>query len=278
MNGIYLIIILVGLWNISHLVYSKSHSTNSFNRHILPTYIVFWLFVSIPLLLKLFKPTISDAYVYNLALIMSSLFIMVIPKMIESLIGRRCYSMIWIVVGSSCLFLNILNTIIAGYESVALILFSTIYTVFFIHMGYIRGSSPDSDNKETLYLKRFFIVTICFLPGIYIDISGLLNHIFPSLTFTPFLYLLMIIILIKLPESKKIEQAPIKIDHISDSFKLTNREIEIVKLILEGKSNKTMADELVISLSTIKRHVHNILTKFNVNSRFELSQKIRKLP
>lgn len=48
---------------------------------------------------------------------------------------------------------------------------------------------------------------------------------------------------------------------------LTNREREILMLISEGKSNQEIADELFITLKTVKTHVSNILAKLDVDDR-----------
>lgn len=48
---------------------------------------------------------------------------------------------------------------------------------------------------------------------------------------------------------------------------LTNREYEILLLISEGKSNQEIADELFITLKTVKTHVSNILSKLEVEDR-----------
>lgn len=48
---------------------------------------------------------------------------------------------------------------------------------------------------------------------------------------------------------------------------LTNREHEILLLISEGKSNQEIADELFITLKTVKTHVSNILAKLDVEDR-----------
>ncbi|WP_408009344.1 response regulator [Pseudalkalibacillus sp. A8] len=48
---------------------------------------------------------------------------------------------------------------------------------------------------------------------------------------------------------------------------LTNRELEILMLITEGKTNQEIADELVIALKTVKTHVSNILDKLEVQDR-----------
>ncbi len=56
-----------------------------------------------------------------------------------------------------------------------------------------------------------------------------------------------------------------------DEFKphsdLTNREMEILKLIAEGSSNSEISDRLVISMHTVKGHVSNILSKLHLADR-----------
>ena len=48
---------------------------------------------------------------------------------------------------------------------------------------------------------------------------------------------------------------------------LTARELEVLKLVAAGKSNKEIAAALVISEHTVARHVQNIFTKLGVASR-----------
>jgi LuxR family maltose regulon positive regulatory protein len=48
---------------------------------------------------------------------------------------------------------------------------------------------------------------------------------------------------------------------------LSGREVEVLKLIDTGCSNQEIADELVISIATVKRHISNIYAKLGVQSR-----------
>ena len=50
---------------------------------------------------------------------------------------------------------------------------------------------------------------------------------------------------------------------------LTAREVEILRLIAAGMRNQEIADELVISLSTVKRHIANTYGKLGVSHRTE---------
>jgi DNA-binding NarL/FixJ family response regulator len=56
---------------------------------------------------------------------------------------------------------------------------------------------------------------------------------------------------------------------------LTRREREIVRLIDEGLSNKQIAQQLRIELSTVKNHVHHILGKLGVQRRSEAAAVVR---
>ena len=51
---------------------------------------------------------------------------------------------------------------------------------------------------------------------------------------------------------------------------LTEREREIVMLILSGKNNRNIAETLSLSVSTIKTNVENIYRKFEIHNRVEL--------
>jgi len=50
---------------------------------------------------------------------------------------------------------------------------------------------------------------------------------------------------------------------------LTPREREILDCLTRGRSNKAIAQELGISIDTVKLHVRNVLTKLNLSSRVE---------
>jgi DNA-binding CsgD family transcriptional regulator len=56
--------------------------------------------------------------------------------------------------------------------------------------------------------------------------------------------------------------------------RLSNREWEVVNLLLQGKSNKLIASSLGISDRTVEFHLKNIYAKFQVSSRIELILKL----
>lgn len=54
---------------------------------------------------------------------------------------------------------------------------------------------------------------------------------------------------------------------------LTNREIEILALVVDGKSNTEIAKDLEISVHTVKAHVCAILHKMSVDDRVQAAVK-----
>jgi NarL family two-component system response regulator LiaR len=52
-------------------------------------------------------------------------------------------------------------------------------------------------------------------------------------------------------------------------YDLTEREKEVLNLVVQGQSNQQIAQALVISVATVKAHVSNILSKLQVSSRAE---------
>ncbi len=53
---------------------------------------------------------------------------------------------------------------------------------------------------------------------------------------------------------------------------LTTREREVLGLVVEGRTNQQMADALVVSVGTVKTHVHNIVRKCDAENRADLKE------
>jgi LuxR family maltose regulon positive regulatory protein len=58
---------------------------------------------------------------------------------------------------------------------------------------------------------------------------------------------------------------------------LSERELEVLRLIASGLSNREIAQELFITPGTAKRHVHNIYRKLEVRSRTQAIARARDL-
>ena len=53
----------------------------------------------------------------------------------------------------------------------------------------------------------------------------------------------------------------------ADSHGLTARELEVLRLVATGRTNRQIARDLVVSEHTVARHVQNIFAKLRVSSR-----------
>jgi ATP/maltotriose-dependent transcriptional regulator MalT len=66
-------------------------------------------------------------------------------------------------------------------------------------------------------------------------------------------------------------------DSTRDAELLTARELEVLGLLAAGRSNREIADELVVTLDTVKRHVSHIFDKLGAVNRTEAVTKARQL-
>ena len=83
-----------------------------------------------------------------------------------------------------------------------------------------------------------------------------------------------------LPAFEKAAQtvsAPVKAEAAELAEPLTGREIEILRLIPAGMRNQEIADQLFISLSTVKRHIANAYGKLGVSHRTEAVARANEL-
>jgi len=58
---------------------------------------------------------------------------------------------------------------------------------------------------------------------------------------------------------------------IAKRFGLSGREEQVLSLMLDGESNRSVADRLYVSESTVKKHINSIYRKVGVKSRMQLA-------
>lgn len=58
---------------------------------------------------------------------------------------------------------------------------------------------------------------------------------------------------------------------------LSARELEVLRLVAAGSSNSQIADQLIVTVGTVKRHLNNIFSKLDVNSRTQALARARAL-
>ncbi|MDW8207599.1 MAG: LuxR C-terminal-related transcriptional regulator [Chloroherpetonaceae bacterium] len=62
-----------------------------------------------------------------------------------------------------------------------------------------------------------------------------------------------------------------------EPIKLTKREIEVLTLVIEGKSSKEVADMLYVSKRTVDFHLANIYDKLQVSNRVQAFRRAARL-
>jgi LuxR family maltose regulon positive regulatory protein len=72
-------------------------------------------------------------------------------------------------------------------------------------------------------------------------------------------------------EKDTLESLPPGIEPLSD------RELEVLRLLAAGMTNRQIAEQLVVSISTVKSHVHHISGKLDANNRTQAVSRARKL-
>ena len=153
----------------------------------------------------------------------------------------------------------------------------TTYMLFRI----LLKSSKIKSNKNKQFVIRFasIFVAISVLKAIALHFSSF--HWIIGLYFI-FLFFSGVIPLVFL---SRVYLSKYSFDYIYSSsihddlfvkFKITKREREIINEICKGKTNKQIAEELFISLQTVKDHTHNIFIKTEVKNRVQLARKFSK--
>ncbi len=78
-------------------------------------------------------------------------------------------------------------------------------------------------------------------------------------------------------KGRAISSAPLRPDSPALTEPLSEREIEVLRLLAAGLSNRAIAKKLVISLGTAKTHVHNIFGKLDAQNRVQAVERAREL-
>jgi DNA-binding CsgD family transcriptional regulator len=78
------------------------------------------------------------------------------------------------------------------------------------------------------------------------------------------------------PEEKVTHPVNNNFENFCAEFKISKREAEIIREICSGKTNKAIAEELFITLQTVKDHTHRIYIKTQVKSRVQLANLVRE--
>ena len=153
--------------------------------------------------------------------------------------------------------------------------------MYIIILGF-AGSKKDRIAREHVLIWSLLVFAIIgFIENIKSIIGNIDDPVIsilpkrPGFVISSVPYLLFGIVLVYyfggyLLSSREKLQADNNPEESLKRFHLSPREIELVPLLNSGLSNREIAENLCISLSTVKTHLHRIYEKTAVKSRYEL--------
>lgn len=146
-------------------------------------------------------------------------------------------------------------------------------------------------KKEVRRLLYAYLILICMIT-IVIEITNIFNglpYIFYKIPYVPCAYFLINIIAVyylkkffKIEKKgqgeaiKEFEKNDMMNHEFLKKYGVTERELEIIDLIVEGKSNNDIGKQLFISVNTVRNHIYNIYKKVGIKNRYELINKVTK--
>jgi DNA-binding CsgD family transcriptional regulator len=153
-----------------------------------------------------------------------------------------------------------------------------LFTVVVLGYLYLQGRRLEADNQRKIVLTLTLLLSISYL--FYNGAAALpLSLALPTMSAGLFLFCAVPLIWIRwiyLPNAT----SPLKmngepaIQRLFEEYRISNREQEIIGLILEGMSNKEIEEALSISYHTVKNHIYNIFQKLGVQSRGQLIYRL----
>lgn len=131
---------------------------------------------------------------------------------------------------------------------------------------FLKASVPS--NK--IYLSLFFLFILIFIfLGLYKYKTAPIRGISWYIYFNFFWNCFHIWVFKRLSPSVMANRDKINLSSLT-KFKITNREKEIISLVMTGLSNDEIGEKLFISTTTVKKHLYNIFQKTGVKNRVSL--------
>lgn len=151
--------------------------------------------------------------------------------------------------------------------------------LYFIGSGFILVP-PKTANRALLWYGKAARVFLIFLPFVVLDLFkfGYLKTLNNPLVIQPVEFLPLVapvfgVFLLKVNITLPVTGSGINpevLESLHEQWQLSPREAEVLQLVMEGKENREIAEQLFISPSTAKKHVSNLLKKSGTASRWQL--------
>ncbi|MBO6358018.1 response regulator transcription factor [Enterococcus casseliflavus] len=162
--------------------------------------------------------------------------------------------------------------------------------LFYLGVYCWQGTKKNIPVLNKHYLKQLMIINLFFSILIIIEdsfvifnvdqYSSLVTKIYNRSISEDIFSIVMCALLLhffikeRLPTKEKAQEqdASLLIQDFCQAHQFTQRETEIFELLLSHQTNQEIADQLFLSLGTVKTHVHNIFIKLDIKKRTEVSR------
>jgi len=142
--------------------------------------------------------------------------------------------------------------------------------LFLLIRLWLRSRGSGLENKVTryfaiLYISRYPLILLSFLLAdpVRSFLAILLIHLIPLIWIWYFVD--------RFEKASRLNmQLGSKLEKLLSAYHISPRETDILKLMLQGKNNKEIEEELFISYHTVKNHVYNIFRKLGISNRYQL--------
>lgn len=163
--------------------------------------------------------------------------------------------------------------------------------IFLLYLGFYcwRGTKKELPDLNKGYLKKLAIINFLFSILIVLEDSFVIFNVdqYSSLTtkiynrsisediFSITVCLLLFHFFLKErqiseEESPEEQEESIMIQRFCHAHQFTQRETEVFELLMFHRTNQEIADQLFLSLGTVKTHVHNIFIKLDIKKRTQI--------
>ena len=165
------------------------------------------------------------------------------------------------------------NWLYLFYDNVGAVFFA-IEIAFFISLFVYAKKTGDRKKAKLcnsfgmIYLSRYIIVPIMIMLPMEIrffaSMGGLILFNFFPLIWFKFFFLKYAQSMLSLLEDNT------SLETIYKKYTISKREQEVLRLLVDGRSNKEIEEELYISIHTVKNHVYSLYRKLGVKTRHQL--------
>ena len=263
------ILFTISLMSITYL----NTNINDVNNHLIQ--LIFY-FSEITFVLMILSVGLFGQYLFSVSNIKIKNLILIIIAIIEILLIP--FHVKTIIINERFIFK------IGSISSITFIII-IIYILFVGILNYKKIKNIEIKNIA----KSLLIINLLFFPGLMFDLYRKLINISHEIIFKnrhaiflihPIFYSVLSIIctyfIIRYYFNLyKVNIKDMPLDNLIKKYDISIREKEVVSLVIQGKSNKDIADNLFISVNTVKTHIRNIYEKIGIKSRYELINSIK---